>query len=275
MASMSTNDYNYLTNSSVYPHMQVLIEHFISSKPYEKVLWELYAPNTLEQFKTNLKIQDFVSSKNFEYMLERANSQDINERKVLFGMLYYNNDYYKCCSIDDYQDERLKMIIDMIGDLSNDNIKYLIQVVSIAPLIGDIEEIEEDIKFICENNQQTEFLDYLHEMLNLSNIYIRPVDIIHSFDYNIDELELFKDYCKSGIWSKHAKEFIEENLIMTDQRKEIYFALVGRVNHLNLHVCVEDNIMRDLTINPLTPEEQEYLNYELHFNRSECGLPHN
>jgi hypothetical protein len=267
---MNSND---VAHTFIANNILLLVQQFIEHKPYQQVLWELYAPNTVEQFKTNLKIQAFASSTNFGFMMNLVGSQDIKERKILFGMLYYNTNYYNCCPIDN--DDRFQFIIDLIGDLSNDNIKYLIQVISISPLLANIQEIEDDIKFICENNQQIEFLDYLREMLNLPNIYIRHVDIIHSFISEQDKLELFKEYCRAGIWSEHAMDFIEENIIMTDQRKKIYFALVGRVNNLCLHECVEECIMRNLNINPLTPEEQETLNYELMFNRNECGLPHN
>jgi hypothetical protein len=263
---------NELLPTMIVQNMSFLIQRFITCRPYEQTLWELYSPNTMEQFKTNLKIQQFVKSNNFEYMVELSNN-NINERKVLFGMLYYNANYFQYCSINN--EKRLENIISIINDLSNDNIKYLIQVISICPLIGDVEEFECDIKFICENNQQIEFLNYLREMLNLDNIYIRPVDIIYSFNYSQDKLELFKEYCQAGIWSEHAKDFVEENIIMTDQRKEIYFALVGDVNSLTLHTCVENNIMRNLTINPITLEEQEYLNYELMCTRRECGIPRN
>ncbi len=55
-------------------HMQYIIQQFINLRPYEQFLWETYTQITIEQFKKNLHIQDFVNSNQFEQIIENHNS---------------------------------------------------------------------------------------------------------------------------------------------------------------------------------------------------------
>jgi hypothetical protein len=251
-------------------NMRYIIKDFISIRPYEKIMWSSYDANiTLEQFKINLNVQEFVISSHFEHMIESINFNALrinpadnhygqgmtNMRKFLFGMLYHNTKYLE----NTFEDERLEDIIYKFDKFPDDVIIFIIQVITLFPAIGDVEECEEDIEGICDENKKTEFLDYLHEMATFG----RASNILSTFIcYDDYELELFKDYCKEGMWSEHAMEFIDGNIIMTDQRKEIYFALVNRLDSNKIYECVITNTMRDLTINPLTHDEQQNLEYE-------------
>jgi hypothetical protein len=55
------NSYDLMSNI-IMDNMQYIIQQFITRRPYERSLWELYEPTNIEQFKTNIKIQQFVIS---------------------------------------------------------------------------------------------------------------------------------------------------------------------------------------------------------------------
>ncbi len=264
-------------------NIQFLIQQFITRKPYEKFLWEQYKNITVEQFKINLHVQEFVISNKFEQIIEYVNSLNhknengsshiygqgmTKERKLLFGILYHNNNYICNC----IEEKRLEYIIYEFDRFTNDIIKYFINVITFNHVIGNIEECEDNIAGICEDNKQIEFFDYLCEMNNFAS----AGNILTTFIcFEPDQLELFKEYCKMGIWSEHAFEFINNDIIMTNESKKIYFELVGRVNTEVLFDCVKENIMRDLILNPLTGEEQQWLNAEYKYYRIGRGMPIN
>ncbi len=121
--------------------------------------------------------------------------------------------------------------------------------------------VYDDIKYIYDENKQDDFWEYFD---NIKGPNVRPFHILFTYVcYDEEEIELFEEYCELGMWSEDAKNFIDEEIEMTEQRKEIYFALVNRVDEFVLHDCVENNIMRDLTTNPLNEKEQHMLSYTL------------
>ena len=271
-------------------NMHRFIQDFISSRPYEQFLWEIYQPLTIEQFKTNLLVQAFVSSNEFEQnmepligktynaydMREQTNEQCTygslgmnDERKLLFGMLLHNNKYLtRSPNTGDYS--KLKCHIYSFDNSSDDAIKYFIKVITICPKIGDAEYCEQDILYISEQEDSEEFINYL---IKLSSYGVSASDILYTYTcFDEDAIKLFEEYCRDGMWSEHAKELAEADIEMTSRRKYIYSKLVGRVNSDVLYECIENDRVRNLRTNPLTVEEKNTLDYELHSHNYKRGI---
>ncbi len=253
-------------------YMYYFIKEFINQRPYEQFLWDTYKPNTIEEFKKNLYIQEMINSNDFEEIIANHNSKNIinyssgeqyilgkngitKERKLLISMLYYSN------YLIDITNNRLELLMYEFDNFINEQIKFFIKLLILNPNIGDIQDIEDDTKFICNINEQEAFINYMNEMSSLNaSVY----DIIQTFIcYKEYKLELFKKYCQYGFWSEHAKKFIDDNINITEQSKQIYFALVNQVGYNVLCDCIKQNVIRDLTVEPLTIEEQKYLKHEL------------
>jgi len=255
--------YNYVVHN-----MKYLIQSFITVRPYEKFIWEHYENITIDLFKRVLMYQQFVISEQLEHTLTLINNDSIdivygqnidNERKLLYGFLYYNIPNY----ISNIQlgEQRLKIIITEFDDFTNDMLKFYIKIITIQPKIGNMEYIIDDVKDFYNNQRQDEFIDYLTSMTPFD---VPPHDILMTFNhYNEMELELFKEYIQLGINYKYARFFILDNIIMTDLRKEIYFALYNRVNFSSLVECINSSYMRNLEIEPLSALEEHNLYYEL------------
>ncbi len=271
-------------------NMQSFIQQFIMNRPYEQFLWEIYQPITIEQFKTNLLVQAFVNSNEFEQNMEPLigktyNSYDMreqiskeftygslgmsNERKLLFGMLLHNNKYLE--GSDDTGDySKLKCHIYSFDNCSDESIKYFIKVITICPKIGEIEYGERDIIYISEEEEPDEFINYLNK---LSSYGASARNIMLAYVcFNEDALKLFEDYCRDGMWSEHAKELADENIEMTPRRKYIYSKLVNRVNSSVLYDCIKNEYIRNMQTNPLNAQEQASLNYELRSYDYERGF---
>ncbi len=259
-------------------NMHSFIQKFIFLRPYEQFLWEIYQPLTIEQFKTNLLVQAFVNSNEFEQNMEPLNGKTYNsydmreqiseeftygslgmsnERKLLFGMLLHNNKYL--VGADDTGDySKLKCHIYSFDNCSDESMKYFIKVITICPKIGDIEYGERDIIYISEQEEPEDFINYLNK---LSSYGASAHDILYTYIcFDEDTIKLFEEYCRYGMWSEHAKEFADENIEMTPRRKYIYSKLVNRVNSSVLYDCIEIDRVRNLRTNPLTTEEQNKLN---------------
>ncbi len=243
-------------NHLVESNMSFIIQQFITQRPYEQTLWEFYNPITIEQFKTNLKVQEFVISNQFEQVMERINFQnpveegkpnkygnEINStRKLLFGMLYYHKTYLggegKLSLFD-----RLSMIIYSFDEHSNDCIKFFIKVITFYPSIGDLEESEQDITFFHEKRTHVQFFEYLEEMYTIADLD----DILLTFTcFKPVDLQYFKTHCKSGIKSKDAREFVDRNINMTPKRKIIYFALVDHMESDDIYDIIKNNVSDDI-----------------------------
>jgi hypothetical protein len=278
----------YIMNSTQAMHnfieynMQNLIQQFIINRPYEQFLWETYEPTTIEQFKKNIHIQEFINSNQFEQIIENHNLKNIidyssgkqfilgnlgmnKERKLLFGMLLYSN------YLTGINEGKLEMIIIEFDNFTDEEIKYFIKLIILNPNIINVEYCEKDIQHICQMNQQDEFLDYLYEMSALNaSVY----DILFSFiSYDEDDMMLFKEYCEYGFWSEHAKQLINDDVLITENSKNIYFQLFNQVNYDCLRNCIEQNIIRNLTVEPLTLEEKAHLKFELEeYNYARGGV---
>lgn len=243
-------------NHLVESNMSFIIQQFITQRPYEQTLWEFYNPITIEQFKTNLKVQEFVISNQFEQVMERINFQssveegkpnkygnEINStRKLLFGMIYYHQTYLGGegnLSLFD----RLSMIIYLFDKHSNDCIKFFIKVITFYPSIGDLEESEQDITFFHEKGTHVQFFEYLEEMYTIADLD----DILLTFTcFKPIALQFFKTHCKSGIKSKDAREFVDRNINMTPKRKIIYFALVDHMESDDIYDIIKNNVSDDI-----------------------------
>jgi hypothetical protein len=273
-------------------NMGMFIQHFISRRPYEQFLWEIYQPLTIDQFKTNLQVQEFVSSNEFEQNMEpligeEYTSYDIrgcsnekciygtfgmnNERKLLFGMLLHNNNYLEN-SPNTGEYSKLKCHIYSFDSSSNDVIKYFIKVITICPKMAKTEYCEQDIIYIAKEEDSEEFINYL---IKLSSYGALASDIKYTYTcFDEDAIELFEEYCRDGMWSEHAKEFAEDDIEMTPSRKYIYSKLIGRVNYDVLYESIENDRVRNLRRNPLTVEEQKTLDSELRSHNYMHGITH-
>ncbi len=211
-------------------NMPILIKKLISQHPEDKPLWELHESTiTIEQFKTNLKIQEFALSNKYEKTVEYMNTlhdfkygTDINyTRKLLYGMLYYDKNYLDNVEIL----KRLVYLIQIFDNFSNEGIKFFIKVITFSPAIGDIpDENEANIIHIYERNEHDIFFKYLQDMISLKAL---PEDIVLTFlCFGHEEIETFKIYCEAGIKSKDARELIDEKIPMTTNRMKIYFELL-------------------------------------------------
>jgi hypothetical protein len=270
-------------------NMHIFIQQFISRRPYEQFLWEIYQL-TINQFKTNLLVQAFVNSNEFEQNMEpligkKYNENDIrgqtntectygtfgmsNERKLLFGMLLHNNKYLKNSSnTGDYS--KLKCHIYSFDNSSDDSIKYFIKVITMCPKMGETEYCEQDILYISKQEDSEEFINYL---IKLSSYGASASDIKYTYTcFDEDAIELFEEYCRDGMWSEHAKELSESDIEMTQSRKYIYSKLVGKVNSSVLYECIENDRVRNLRTNPLTVEEKKTLDYELQSYNYKRGI---
>ncbi len=262
-------------------NMKFLIEQFISKRPYEETLWEFYNPITIEQFKINLQVQEFVSSGQLEKVIEKLNSEnpthpkgtrepyqygkEMNDlRKLLFGMLYYHKTYLRSKGeVETNLFDRVSINLYSFDEYDNECIKFFIKVITYSPTMGNIVECEEGITYFREMNQHDEFFAYVQEMTPIA----RANNILLTFTcFKPNQIKLFKKYCKLGIKSNHAQELIDDKITMTKKRKKIYFELLNKVDSITLLECVYENEMRDLTVNPLNSEEQKSLDFELQWD---------